>query len=270
MMGGGVPRPHRRIANREERSMNRLFSRTLARAVLAAALAAAPLAGLGVFSGDAALAAKGGNGKGGGGKGGGHGGKASSAAAKSEGAKASAKKAAKVAAVATGETAYTGKLAKKLGALNAANASAQAFANASPNSRVGRIRAYYEANQLALGDAAAAAGIKTALDAAIAGLSGDGDAVLAALEAYNALAADPANPDLQAAYDQALLDSGLSDAQVAGLDPQYDDWQAAEMQAEVSEQQAVDLLDLAANKTPVDADTRAALDALLAGKFPAP
>jgi len=38
-----------------------------------------------------------------------------------------------------------GKLASKLGALNAYHASLNAFENASPNSRVGRIAAYYEA-----------------------------------------------------------------------------------------------------------------------------
>ncbi len=38
-----------------------------------------------------------------------------------------------------------GKLASKLGALNAYHASPNAFKNASPNSRVGRIAAYYEA-----------------------------------------------------------------------------------------------------------------------------
>ena len=38
-----------------------------------------------------------------------------------------------------------GKLASKLGALNAYHASANAFKNASPNSRVGKIAAYYEA-----------------------------------------------------------------------------------------------------------------------------
>lgn len=42
-----------------------------------------------------------------------------------------------------------GKLASKLGALNAYHASANAFENASPNSRVGKIKAYWDALQAA-------------------------------------------------------------------------------------------------------------------------
>jgi hypothetical protein len=42
-----------------------------------------------------------------------------------------------------------GKLASKLGALNAYHASPNAFANASPNSRVGRIKAYWDALEAA-------------------------------------------------------------------------------------------------------------------------
>lgn len=42
-----------------------------------------------------------------------------------------------------------GKLASKLGALNAYHASPNAFENASPNSRVGRIKAYWDALEAA-------------------------------------------------------------------------------------------------------------------------
>jgi hypothetical protein len=42
-----------------------------------------------------------------------------------------------------------GKLASKLGALNAYHASVTAFENASPNSRVGKIKAYWDALQAA-------------------------------------------------------------------------------------------------------------------------
>ena len=44
------------------------------------------------------------------------------------------------------EKVSNGNIASKLGALNAAHASAKALANASPNSRVGKIAAYRDAN----------------------------------------------------------------------------------------------------------------------------
>ena len=45
---------------------------------------------------------------------------------------------------------------------------------------------------------------------------------------------------------------------------------AAQEAADAAEAEAVNLLDAAANKTPVSEDTRAALDALLEGKITAP
>ena len=57
-----------------------------------------------------------------------------------------------------------GKLASKLGALNAYHASLNAFAHASPNSRVGRIAAYWDALQAAEEDGTVSPEEQTALD----------------------------------------------------------------------------------------------------------
>ena len=57
-----------------------------------------------------------------------------------------------------------GKLASKLGALNAYHASLNAFAHASPNSRVGKIAAYWEALQAAEADGTVSPEEQTALD----------------------------------------------------------------------------------------------------------
>ncbi len=103
------------------------------------------------FAIDKAFAGKGGNGNGGG-NGGGNGNSGSANASSSHGNSgnkvAKAEKATKV---------NHGAIASKLGALNAAHASATAFANASPNSRVGRIAAYRDANAASVTAADAAA-----------------------------------------------------------------------------------------------------------------
>jgi len=57
-----------------------------------------------------------------------------------------------------------GKLASKLGALNAYHASPNAFKNASPNSRVGKIAAYYEALKAADEDGEVTEEEQTGLD----------------------------------------------------------------------------------------------------------
>jgi hypothetical protein len=57
-----------------------------------------------------------------------------------------------------------GKLASKLGALNAYHASPNAFKNASPNSRVGRIAAYWDKLQEAEADGTISAEEQTELD----------------------------------------------------------------------------------------------------------
>ena len=76
------------------------------------------IGGNGLMSYDQALAEKGGNGK-------------SNSAASNGGGAANS----------------YGKTASNMGALNAGHAAPQAFANAAPNSRTGKIKAYYLANQ---------------------------------------------------------------------------------------------------------------------------
>lgn len=145
-----------------------------------------------------------------------------------------------------------GKTASSLGALNAAHASPQAFANAAPNSEIGKIKAYFLANQTAaLSDAAA---LQEAYDSS---------APSAVRDAYEALLADPANTTLQAAYDQAITDAGLTAEQVAALAAAYAAWQ----DAVAADAEAAATLEAAANKTPVSDETKAALDALLVGKI---
>ncbi len=109
-----------------------------------------------------------------------------------------------------------GSIASKLGALNAAHASATALANASPNSRVGKIAAYRDANAASLTAADAAD------EAAATATTAQADADAAAAELLSArrkpplmqpptrcrlpplpLAADPENADLADAADAA-------------------------------------------------------------------
>ncbi len=145
-----------------------------------------------------------------------------------------------------------GASASDLGALNAAHASAKAFANAGSNSRVGKIKAYYLASEAAaLTDAAA-------LQAAF-----EGSAPPAVVTAYLALKADPGNVTLQAAYAQAVSDAGLLPAQVIAFETAYTDWQ----NAVEADNQAATALNIAANKTPVSDETLIALDALVADKL---
>ena len=239
-------------------------SRTASLMLFAAALVAAPLAigGNGSISYDQAFAQKGGNGNGNGNAGGNAassnagGNKVASTDDSSSAASSSSNK-----NVANGK----GKIASKLGALNAAHASAQAFAHASPNSRIGRIAAYYHANEAAAEAAAAASEAQANLDLV--------KAVTAAQAEIDAL--DPTDPDYDAnlAAAQTKLTEAQAAAIAAGLDGVTEadaqaaaDAAAAEAAAADAEAQAA--LDAAANKTPVDAETRAALDALLEGKFP--
>jgi hypothetical protein len=119
-----------------------------------------------------------------------------------------------------------GSTASKLGALNAAHASDTALANASPNSRVGKIAAYKEAElaaKAAEADAAAAdqavADAQAALDAAIAANTDDdplNDVDQATIDGLTQDVADAeaaaatADADVQAAKDEA--DAALVDA----------------------------------------------------------
>ena len=164
-----------------------------------------------------------------------------------------------------GKTSKT-KTASKLGALNAARASATAFAKAVPNSRVGKIKAYYVANQVAL--TAQTSADETDAVTLQNGFVASGPVLV--VNAYTALQANPANLDLQDAYNQAVTDAALTGEQIAAVETAYADWQSA-VNADVlaanaaSEAQAA--LDAAANKQPVSAEARAAVDALLAGKI---
>jgi hypothetical protein len=117
-----------------------------------------------------------------------------------------------------------GSTASKLGALNAAHASDTALANASPNSRVGKIAAYKEA-ELAAKDAAnadqAVVDAQAALDAALA-LNDDDiaendvpqetiDGLTQAVTDAQALADETDAGELQAAADAALVDAANKD-----------------------------------------------------------
>ena len=165
--------------------------------------------------------------------------------------------------VATGTPSKT-KTASKLGALNAAHASAKAFANALPNSRVGKIRAYYFANQVAL--SARATAEETDATALHDGFLASGP--IAVVNAYEALQANPTNPFLQEAYNQAA--ATLTGEQIVAVEAAYSDWQSAanaDALAANAAAEAQAALDAAANKKPVSTEARAAVDALLAGKF---
>ena len=188
-----------------------------------AALVAAPVSIVPAFVGfDAAYAKNGGEGGKGNGGGNGNGGDRGNSGDRGNAGKsgeAGGKKSGSQSAASTGETGVSGKskgkptvtaaettkksnrgsIASQLKGLNAAHASAQAFANASPNSKVGQLRAYAEANNAALAaeDAAAAAAAEVAR---LAGLTPEE----AALEFP-----DPVG------YDQAAYDSALAEAQAA-------------------------------------------------------
>lgn len=184
--------------------------------VIGATLMVSPsiIGGNGMMSYDQALAEKGGNGK-------------SNSAASKGGAVAAANS--------KGET------ASNLGALNAGHAAPQAFANAAPNSRIGKIKAYYLASQTAA--ATDALVLQTAF------MTAAPDAVL---NAYQDLQADPDNVTLQDTFAQAVVDAGLTTA--------YSDWQ----DAVAADADAAATLDAAANKLPVSDVTKAALNELVA------
>jgi hypothetical protein len=109
--------------------------------------------------------------------------------------------------------------ASELGALNAAHASPTALANASPNSRVGKIAAYKEA-------------------------------------AVEAIANDPAVADAQADLDAAkaaaLADSVVTSEEQAEIDTLEHDLEAAKHAAIVNDEDSMAALDAAANKPITD------------------
>jgi len=135
-----------------------------------------------------------------------------------------------------------GSLHSGLGALNAAHASTQAFAHASPNSRIGKLKSYYLAEVAAQGDQAKIQTDQAAVTSALAALT--------ALNNANPPADPQAITDAQNLYDNAVkaLESDTATAQAA----------LADANAKLS---------LAANKTPVSAQARQWLDNMLAGKI---
>ena len=217
---------------------------------------------------DKAFAAQGGNGNGnGGGNGGGNGNGGSGNTSNSHG------NGNQVAATDTETTTETetkvkhGAIASQLGALNAAHASAQAFAHPSPNSRIGKIKSYYLANQEFLTAQIAA----DAEDALVLQTAFNISAPIAVVDAYEALQANPDDPDMQAAYDLAVATEALMPEQVTALETAYTDWQKAveaDALAAAAEAAAQEALNLAANKTtPLSDEAKAALDDLLVGKI---
>jgi hypothetical protein len=145
-----------------------------------------------------------------------------------------------------------GETASNLGALNSGHAASNAFAKAAPNSRIGKIKAYYLASQAAAQTDAAA--LQTAFEAS---------APASVVDAYKALQADPTNTTLQDTYNQAVANAALTAEQVATLEGAYSAWQ----DAVAADSEAATSLDAAANKTPVSDETKAALDSLVAGSI---
>jgi predicted nucleic acid-binding Zn-ribbon protein len=197
-----------------------------------------------------------------------------------------------------------GALSSKLGALNAAHASPKAFANASPNSRVGLIRTYYlenvesveaakravEANEVlqkAKADIEAAKKLADAVEAAKAeikslneqlvesqatldGLIETDEGYEAALDAVNGLKEQISTLETTTLAD---AEKALADANVdlAALEADVEDAEKAAQQsaeeAAAAEADAIAALNAAANKTPVSDEVRDALDKLLEGKI---
>lgn len=247
------------------------FSKSAATLALGVAFIVTPalLHSTTLLSVESALAAKGGNGNGNsGGNGNGNGsagGNGNSSAKSEKSSPAKTEKVAKSVEVASTEK-KTKNIASKLGALNAAHASPRAFAHASPNSRIGKIKAYYEANQAFLtAQLTAGATDAVALQAAF-----EASAPASVVDAYEALQANPADPALQAAYDLAVATEVPTAEQLAELASTYTGWQSAvndDALAAAAEAEAEAALNAAANKTPVSPEARIALDALLVGKI---
>ena len=152
-------------------------------------------------------------------------------------------------------------LSAQLGSLNAAHASSQAFAHASPNSRIGKLKAYYLAEVAAESAKADLTNLQDAVTTATSNLS------VAATTLSDAKAAAAANPTdtaladavkaAQAAYDLAQVNLGAASQQLAD----------AQAKAAAAQQLADTDLTSAANKTPVSDAARAWLDSILATKI---
>jgi hypothetical protein len=156
-----------------------------------AALIATPamIGAKGLFSHDQAFAGPGKSGDHGGGNGNGKGG--------GKGKKAAAAEEEEDQTTVVGEEPKNkkGKLASKLGALNAYHASPNAFKNASPNSRVGRIAAYWDKLQEAEVDGKIDETEQAELDRLL-----------------DAAANKPIDPETREAFDQMLRDKFGDDA----------------------------------------------------------
>ena len=176
----------------------------------------------------------------------------------------------------------------KLGALNADHASAKTLARAPPNSRIGKIAAYRNAQAVALAAGAAVTAATHALTtiqataaAALAAynkaLADAATAAGAVTTAANALALAPGDIGLQNAVTAAQVATALADAAVATALVTSTDAAAAEAHAQAAvvaaaaaaataKADAQAALDAAANKLPVTSETKTALDLLLARK----
>jgi hypothetical protein len=215
---------------------------------------------------DSAFAAKGGNGKGNGGQNGNGNGKSansSSAGGSSNSAGGSSKsnganKSASLGTTSVSKSKKEKSLTSQMGALNAAHASAQAFANPNPNSRVGRIKeaviqnAAAEAAAIAATTAAATA--KTANDAVTA--------KEAEIKALQDQIADPATLaadllGLQTQLDTATTELGELQATAKTAN---DAAAAAQTAAEAAQAVSDAAWDAAANKAITDDVKQATID----------
>jgi hypothetical protein len=229
------------------------FSKPVSALALGAAFFVTPALLGSPFTIDSAFAKQGGNG-GGNGNGNGSGGA-------SKGEKSSSTRAEK-----NQKTAKASKEALPTEALVAASAPAEAFANALPQSRIGKLKAYYVANQAALSAQAAA----EETDAAAMRAAFETSALPSVVAAYEAVQAAPANSTVLDAYDRVVTDAVLTGEQIAAVESTYADWRGAldaDAAAADAASKAEAALHAAANKTPVSVETRTALDTLLAGKF---
>ena len=162
------------------------------------------------------------------------------------------------------EKAHNGSIRSRLGALNAANASPQAFANASANSRVGRIAAYVAAFEAAAAVDAARerANAVDAVDAAA--LAEAKDALAAAKDAFEGLAADAT--DAESAAARANVETAQNAlVTLEARQAEFDAAQGALAEAEIAAETAGDpreTLEAAANK-PVNDEVVAAVNSIL-------
>ena len=180
------------------------------------------------------------------------------------------------------------KSSSSVGALNAGRASTQALAKTSPNSRVGKIAAYRNAEALAVAASAAVTlaadkvtTVKATVDAAISAhqeaAANSATANGAVITANSALARDPNNTALQnelnAAKDAATAaDAVVETSRVAltsageALAQEQESLAILEAAADKAKADAQAALELATNKQPVTTETKSLFDFLLAGK----